>query len=75
MSQEEDYDFDDDDEFADPAGVSALRAATASNPRDQPCPTCSWPDRLTRRDVFLGYQCDDCATACERGWEINYYEK
>lgn len=40
---------------------SALRAATKGNPRDQPCPTCGKANRLTRKDVALGYQCDRCA--------------
>lgn len=60
--------------FADPGGDSALRAATPTNPRDQPCPTCHWPNRLTPKDVALGYQCDCCANALERGTDINYYE-
>ena len=64
-----------DDEFAEPGGNSALRASSSSNPRDCPCPTCGWPDRLTRRDVGLGYQCDSCADARERGGEIDYYEE
>ena len=59
----------------DPGGTSALRAATKDNPRDQPCPTCGWPNRLTPKDVALGYQCDSCANALERGTDINYYEK
>jgi hypothetical protein len=66
-------DFDDDgpsrmmgrDEFAVPGGRSALRAATPTNPRDCPCPTCQRPNVLTRRDVELGYQCDTCADAAE----------
>ena len=61
---DDDRDFDDEDdlsEFADPGGRSALRAATASNPRNQPCPTCRQPDRLTPKDVRLGYQCNACA--------------
>ena len=78
MSRYDDYDdFDDynyfDDElidgvgFANPGGNSALRAATRSNPRDQPCPTCKAPDRLTGIDVRRGYQCDACADMAERG--------
>jgi len=55
-------------EFADPGGRSALRAAGSDNPRCHPCPTCGEPNRLTRKDVFLGYQCDVCADAAERGW-------
>jgi hypothetical protein len=47
--------------FRDPGGKSALRAASASNPRNLPCPTCKQPDRLTPVDVRRGYQCDDCA--------------
>lgn len=47
--------------FKDPGGESALRAAGPDNPRDRPCPTCGEPDRLTPKDVRLGYQCDGCA--------------
>lgn len=67
---DDDRDFDDEDriQFADPGGRSALRAASPSNPRDRPCPTCNTPNRLTREDVRLGYQCDRCADAAERGW-------
>ncbi len=72
---EGDDEFDDDEaaefddytriDFANPG--SALRAATPSNPRDRPCPNCERPNRLTRADVSLGYQCDACADAAERG--------
>lgn len=51
--------------FADPGGRSALRAATEDNPRDQPCPKCGAPNRLTPADVALGYQCDRCADSEE----------
>lgn len=54
--------------FADPGGSSALRAATRSNPRNRPCPTCGEPDRLTPADVAAGYQCNACADACEGGF-------
>lgn len=69
----DDYDVDDSAfmgrcDFADPGGESALRAATADNPRDQPCPTCKGEDLLTPQDVALGYQCDRCANAQERGF-------
>lgn len=84
MDGEEDYrDYDEDEYlrsqidgvgFADPGGESALRAATKDNPRDQPCPTCHWPNRLTRIDVARHYQCDSCAVANERGLDIDYYE-
>ena len=40
---------------------SALRAGN----RTQPCPTCHKPNRLTRTDVVLGYQCDECANRAE----------
>lgn len=60
--------------FADPGGESALRAETAENPRNLPCPTCHWPNRLTPIDKARGYQCDSCADAQERGYDINYYE-
>jgi len=59
--------LDDEMDFADPGGNSALRAATPSNPRNLPCPTCGEPDRLTPRDVQLGYQCNVCADAAEGG--------
>jgi hypothetical protein len=61
-------------DFAEPGSNSALRAATSSNPRNKSCPTCGHPNRLTPKDVSLGYQCDSCADAVERGWEIDYYE-
>lgn len=74
-------DFTDDpyeDELIDGVGFanpgSALRAATADNPRDQPCPTCGHPNQLTQIDKDRGYQCDSCATAMETGRDINYYE-
>lgn len=68
----DDYDDYDDEEFggiqfADPGGDSPLRAASPSNPRNLPCPTCGEPDRLTPLDVAEGYQCDNCADALERG--------
>lgn len=75
-----DYEYDDDNDeydrldFAEPGGSSALRAATADNPRNLPCPTCKWPNRLTPRDVARGYQCDSCANAAETGRDIDYYD-
>lgn len=70
-----DRDFYDDEEwaervemFADPGGNSALRAATRSNPRNLPCPTCGEPNRLTPADRARGYQCDACADAAEGGY-------
>ena len=74
--EDNDEDFDDvgADEFlidgvgfADPGGNSALRAATASNPRNLPCPTCHRPNKLTPADAARGYQCDSCADAEEGG--------
>ena len=56
-----------DVDFADPGGRSALRAATLTNPRVYPCPTCGVPDTLTAQDVRLHYQCNRCADALERG--------
>jgi hypothetical protein len=47
--------------FADPGGRSALRAASRSNPRNLPCPTCGEANRLTPADRARGYQCDRCA--------------
>jgi hypothetical protein len=60
----------DEEDFADPGGESALRAATPTNPRNLPCPTCKRPDMLTPKDRALGYQCDFCARRDEgRGWD------
>lgn len=65
--EDEDYDIDGVG-FAEPGGGSALRAATRSNPRNLPCPTCGGENRLTRIDVQRGYQCDACADQAERGY-------
>lgn len=71
----DDFDvYEDDDQidgvgFADPGGNSALRAATATNPRNLPCPTCERPNKLTPIDVQRGYQCDSCADRAERGMD------
>lgn len=56
--------------FADPTGYSALRAASKTNPRNLPCPTCGEKNRLTPKDRQLGYQCDSCA---DRDEELNGY--
>lgn len=64
---EDECDYDSDMDFAEPGGRSALRAATHSDPRNKPCPTCRSANRLTSRDVSLGYQCDTCADRAERG--------
>ncbi len=61
-------------EFAEPGSNSALRAATELNPRNLPCPTCEYPNRLTPMDVNMGYQCNSCADAMERGHDIDYWE-
>lgn len=67
----DDDEFEDDDiDFADPGGVSALRAATPTNPRNLPCPTCGADNRLTPADRRLGYRCDDCAERAERGYDF-----
>lgn len=63
-----DDELDELDDFADPGGRSALRAATKDNPRNLPCPTCGRPNRLTPKDRALGYQCDSCADADEGGY-------
>ena len=54
-------------DFADPGGTSALRRATASNPRNQPCSQCGRENVLTPKDKHLGYVCDICADSNERG--------
>jgi len=67
----EDYINDDQRmHFADPGGNSALRAATRRNPRNLPCPNCGTANRLTPEDRDLDYQCDTCADAAERGYDI-----
>jgi hypothetical protein len=69
MTRYEDYDEEDGQiEFADPSGRSALRAASRTNPRNLPCPTCKKPDRLTPADRQHGYQCDSCADKDEGGY-------
>ena len=68
MQDPEETDFDGSPlEFADPGGTSALRAASKTNPRNLPCPTCKQPNRLTPKDWALGYQCDSCADKAEAG--------
>lgn len=63
-----DYDYGDDDcDFANPGGNSALRASSALNPRNLPCPNCRQPNMLTPADKARGYQCDSCADRAERG--------
>lgn len=51
-------------DFAEPGGRSALRAGK----RCHPCPTCGRPNRLTKKDIQLHYQCDQCADEAERGY-------
>jgi hypothetical protein len=60
------------EQFQDPGGNSALRLATPDNPRNLPCPTCRRPNRLTPKDVQLGYQCDGCADKVERGEDVDW---
>lgn len=68
----DDYPPDDDDEdelqFADPGGTSALRAETPTNPRNLPCPTCKARDVLTQADRAAGYCCNVCADRNEMGF-------
>ena len=63
-----DYGYGREPAFAVPGGNSALRAATPSNPRNLPCPTCGTPNVLTPADRARGYQCDACADRAESGW-------
>jgi len=69
--EDDPYPDDDDDRsmFADPGGTSALRAASKSNPRNLPCPTCGLSNMLTPKDRDLGYQCDRCSDAIEWGMD------
>ena len=66
-------DGEDRSEFAEPFGTSALRAVSATNPRNLPCPTCGEPNRLTPKDKDLGYPCDSCADRAEgMGYDGDY---
>lgn len=67
VNYEDDYEDNDREQFADPGGRSALRAASKRNPRNLPCPTCKEPNRLTPADRDRGYQCDQCADRDEMG--------
>lgn len=71
---ERDYHDLEEDEFriafANPG--SALRAASRTNPRNLPCPTCKRENMLTPADRSLGYQCDRCADDLERGIDRDY---
>lgn len=67
LDYDDEFYVDEQEMFANPGGVSALRAASHGNPRHLPCPTCHEPNRLTPRDVRLGYQCDACADRAEQG--------
>ena len=55
----------DRERFQDPGGNSALLRQTKNNPRIYPCPTCKQPNKLTPKDVRMGYQCYDCANRDE----------
>jgi hypothetical protein len=75
IEEDDGYEGDYEDEetmrhrmFQDPGGRSSLRAESASNPRNLPCPTCGEPNRLTPADRRLGYQCNACADRDEGGW-------
>jgi len=61
MPEDDGYVEDDRSEFHDPGGRSALRAGD----RTEPCPTCGGKNKLTKKDVELGYACDACADALE----------
>jgi hypothetical protein len=67
LDLEERDDYMPDGRFADPGSGSALRAATRSNPRNLPCPTCHQSNVLTPADRRQGYQCDACADRDETG--------
>ena len=78
MHDDDGHWYEDDDDLIDGVGFasegSALRSATADNPRNLPCPSCGHPNRLTPIDRQRGYQCDSCANAAETGRDIDYYE-
>lgn len=67
---DEDYYDDEEREFLiDGVGFaregSALRAETADNPRNLPCPSCGAENVLTPLDVARSYCCDRCADIAE----------
>ena len=62
----EEHEEHEDERFA--RSGSALRAVTKSNPRIHECPTCHSPNKLTKRDISRGYQCDECADRQEGGY-------
>ena len=68
---DDERDYGDDEDRRMPDGTtfarpgSALRAATARNPRNLPCPTCGQANRLTPADRRAVYQCDTCADRAE----------
>jgi len=63
----EDDNWENEPQFADPGGNSALRAATPDNPRNLPCPECGTENCLTPADRVQGYRCDACSDRAERG--------
>ena len=67
MGINDEYDDDPIDGVGFANRGSALRAATRSNPRNRPCPTCGQANVLTPLDVAKGYQCDHCADMAEFG--------
>ncbi len=73
MSHSHHFDRDDDIEFAEPGGRSALRAARRGNPRNRSCPNCHRRNVLTPADVAQGYQCDGCADRAEGGSSYGAY--
>ena len=56
-----DFDNDNDCDFRDPGGRSALR----NGARRYSCPTCKRRNMLSAADKRLGYQCDSCADRAE----------
>jgi hypothetical protein len=68
-----DYDEDDNMQFADPGGRSALRASSRRNPRNLPCQNCGRKNVLTPADRARGYQCDACADKAEGGYGSGSY--
>ena len=56
-----------DIDFALPGSNRRPPRRYPDNPRNRPCPNCHAPNRLTRQDRSLGYQCDECADKAELG--------
>ena len=47
--------------WPDPSQPNIPSGGTYLSPRRLPCPTCGAPNKMTPKDISMGYQCNDCA--------------